>query len=31
MGLVSSKEIASIINLEKYGFFGTFVGISDIF
>jgi len=26
MGLVSSKEIASIINLEKYGFLGTFVG-----
>ena len=26
MGLVSSKEIASVINLEKYGFFGTFIG-----
>jgi len=26
MGLVSSKEIASVISLEKYGFFGTFVG-----
>ena len=26
MGLVSSKEIASVINLEKYGFLGTFVG-----
>lgn len=26
MGLVSSKEIASVINLEKYGFFGTFMG-----
>jgi len=26
MGLVSSKEIASVINLEKYGFLGTFIG-----
>jgi len=26
MGLVSSKEIASVINLEKYGFLGTFFG-----
>ncbi len=26
MGLVSSKEIASVIGLEKYGFLGTFVG-----
>ncbi len=26
MGLVSSKEISSIINLENYGFLGTFVG-----
>ncbi len=26
MGLVSPKEIASVINLEKYGFLGTFVG-----
>ncbi len=26
MGLVSAKEIASVINLEKYGFLGTFIG-----
>ena len=26
MGLVSSKEIASVINLEKYGILGTFIG-----
>jgi len=26
MGLVSSKEIASVINLDKYGFLGTFIG-----
>jgi len=26
MGLVSSKEIASVIGLEKYGFLGTFIG-----
>lgn len=26
MGLVSSKEIASVIGVEKYGFFGTFIG-----
>ncbi len=26
MGLVSSKEIAKVINLDKYGFLGTFVG-----
>jgi len=26
MGLVSSKEIASVIGLEKYGFLGTFAG-----
>jgi putative hemolysin len=26
MGLVSSKEIAGVIGLEKYGFLGTFIG-----
>ena len=26
MGLVSAKEIAKVINFEKYGFLGTFVG-----
>jgi len=26
MGLVSAKEIANIINLEKYGFLGNFIG-----
>jgi len=26
MGLVSAKEIAKVINIEKYGFLGTFVG-----
>ena len=26
MGLVSSKEIADVIGLEKYGFLGTFIG-----
>lgn len=26
MGLVSSKEIAKVINLDKYGFIGTFIG-----
>jgi len=26
MGLVSAKEIAGVINLEKYGFLGTFFG-----
>jgi putative hemolysin len=26
MGLVSSKEIAKVINLDKYGYLGTFVG-----
>lgn len=28
MGLVSSKEVAKAINLDKYGFFGTFIGWS---
>ncbi len=26
MGLVSAKEVAKVINLDKYGVFGTFVG-----
>ncbi len=26
MGLVSAKEVAKVINLDKYGFVGTFVG-----
>ena len=26
MGLVTSKELAKAINLDKYGFFGTFIG-----
>ena len=26
MGLVSAKEVSKAINLDKYGFFGTFVG-----
>ena len=26
MGLVSAKEVAKAINLEKYGVFGTFIG-----
>lgn len=26
MGLVSSKEIAKVLHLEKYGFIGTFIG-----
>ncbi|WP_136466868.1 GNAT family N-acyltransferase [Flagellimonas onchidii] len=26
MGLVSAKEVAKVINLDKYGFLGTFVG-----
>ncbi|NJB36422.1 GNAT family N-acyltransferase [Croceivirga sp. JEA036] len=26
MGLVSAKEVAQVLNLEKYGIFGTFVG-----
>ncbi|WP_343487201.1 GNAT family N-acyltransferase [Allomuricauda sp. d1] len=26
MGLVSAKEVAKVIRLEKYGFFGTFIG-----
>ncbi|QBA63170.1 GNAT family N-acyltransferase [Muriicola soli] len=26
MGLVTAKEVAKAINLEKYGFFGTFMG-----
>ncbi len=26
MGLVSAKEIAKVINFEKYGFLGTFIG-----
>ncbi|PHR72555.1 MAG: glycerol acyltransferase [Lutibacter sp.] len=26
MGLVTAKEVASVINLDKYGFIGTFVG-----
>ena len=26
MGLVSAKEVAKVIHLDKYGFFGTFVG-----
>ena len=26
MGLVSAKEVAKVVNLDKYGFLGTFVG-----
>ena len=26
MGLVSAKEVAKVIHLDKYGIFGTFVG-----
>ena len=26
MGLVTAKEVAKTINLEKYGFIGTFIG-----
>ena len=26
MALVTSKEIAKVIGLEKFGFFGTFIG-----
>lgn len=26
MGLVSAKEVAKAINLDKYGFVGTFLG-----
>jgi len=26
MSLVSAKEIAKVINFEKYGFLGTFIG-----
>ena len=26
MGLVTAKEVASVINLNKYGFIGTFFG-----
>ena len=26
MGLVTVKEVAKAINLERYGFFGTFIG-----
>jgi len=26
MGIVSSKEIAKVIHLDKFGFIGTFVG-----
>ncbi|WP_420401797.1 GNAT family N-acyltransferase [Flagellimonas sp.] len=26
MGLVSAKEVAKVINLDKYGFLGTFIG-----
>ena len=26
MGLVSAKEVAKVIHLDKYGFLGTFVG-----
>ena len=25
-GLVSAKEVASVINVDKYGFIGTFIG-----
>ncbi len=26
MGLVTAKEVSKAINLDKYGFFGTFLG-----
>ena len=26
MGLVSAKEVAKVINIDKYGFLGTFIG-----